>query len=163
MRLSIVSTMYRSAPYLREFHARVSASARNITNDYEIILVNDGSPDESLELALELQKSDPRIRVVDLSRNFGHHAAMLMGLTHARGDWVFLIDGDLEEKPELLERFSAEQEASGVDVVFGVQESRGDRWTQRWGAWLFYKFFNALSDYPLPEHLMTVRLMSRRY
>ena len=98
MRLSIVSTMYRSEAYLREFHARVRAAARQVTEDYEIVLVNDGS----LAAALGLQAEDARVKVVDLSRNFGHHQAMWAGLEHARGDWVFLIDCDLEESPEWL-------------------------------------------------------------
>jgi putative glycosyltransferase len=155
--------MYRSEAYLREFHARVRAAARQVTEDYEIVLVNDGSPDGSLAAALGLQAEDARVKVVDLSRNFGHHQAMWAGLEHARGDWVFLIDCDLEESPEWLALFAREQETSGSDVVYGVQEARGDRWSQRWGAWLFYKLFNALCDDPLPQHLMTVRLMSRRY
>jgi putative glycosyltransferase len=163
MRLSVVTTLYRSARHLREFHRRASAASRGLTDDYEIILVNDGSPDESLDLALALQAADPRIRVIDLSRNFGHHQAMWTGLRHACGEQVFLIDCDLEESPEWLERFEKERAAAGADVVFGVQEARGGSWVQRWGGWLFYKLFNALSDCPLPENLMTVRLMSRRY
>jgi putative glycosyltransferase len=163
MRLSIVTTLYRSAPYLRSFHARITAVAKRLTGDYEIVLVNDGSPDDSLQEALDLQADDPHIRVVDLSRNFGHHQAMWTGFRHARGEWVFLIDCDLEEEPEWLELFADRQEAEGSDVVFGVQDLRGGRWIDRWGGWVFYKLFNAWSDDPLPENLMTVRLMSRRY
>ncbi len=89
MRLSIVATLYRSAPYLREFHRRTSEAARRFAGgDYEIVLVNDGSPDESLDIALELQARDPHLRIVDLSRNFGHHEAIWTGLRHARGAWV---------------------------------------------------------------------------
>src|SRR5438132_7659894 len=99
MRLSIVTTMYRSAAYLREFHARLNATLQSLTQDYEILFVNDGSPDNSLDMALALQEVDARVKIIDLSRNFGHHQAMLIGLRHAVGDAVFLIDCDLEEAP----------------------------------------------------------------
>jgi putative glycosyltransferase len=163
MRLSIVATMYRSSRFLREFHERVSKAARDKTADYEIVLVNDGSPDDSLQVALELQAADPRVRIVDLSRNFGHHQAMWTGLQHARGDWMFLIDCDLEEDPAWLHRFMEMRDENGSDVIFGVQDGRRGSRSERWFGKLYYKLFNVLSDTPLPENLLTVRLMSRRY
>src|ERR1044072_6137379 len=105
MSLSIVATLYQSAPYLEEFYARSCAAASKITESFEIVLVNDGSPDNSLEVARLRVQKDPRVRVVDLSRNFGHHKAMMTGLIHSRGDLVFLVDTDLEEEPELLTLF----------------------------------------------------------
>ena len=95
MDLSIVTTMYRSAPFLREFYARISATAQRTSKDYEIILVNDGSPDNSLEIAVSIHQADERIRIIDLSRNFGHHKAIMTGLARAKGERVFLIDCDL--------------------------------------------------------------------
>ena len=100
MDLSIVTTLYYSAPYLEEFYARICAAAKRITSDYEIVFVNDGSPDNSLNIAISLYEGDERVRVVDLSRNFGHHKAIMTGLAHARGDFIFLIDCDLEEEPK---------------------------------------------------------------
>src|SRR3546814_16891966 len=98
--LSIVATLYQSAPYIEEFYERCSVVAQQIAGDgYEIVLVNDGSPDNSLELAVNLTKQDSPITVVDLSRNFGHHKAMMTGLAHAIGELIFLIDRDLEEGP----------------------------------------------------------------
>ncbi|MFQ5442623.1 MAG: glycosyltransferase, partial [Thermodesulfobacteriota bacterium] len=105
MKLSIVTTMYHSAPYLEEFYERVKKEAARITKSFEIIFVNDGSPDESLDIALSLHKKDKRVSVVDLSRNFGHHRAMMTGLSYATGELVFLVDCDLEEEPELLGTF----------------------------------------------------------
>src|SRR5690606_24500041 len=90
MKLSIVATLYQSAPYIQEFYQRVSAIARQFAGDqYEIILVNDGSPDSSLELAVELTERDSHVMVVDLSRNFGHHKAMMTGLAYSKGAHVF--------------------------------------------------------------------------
>src|SRR5262250_2139442 len=105
MQLSIVTTLYGSEHFIDEFHRRMVAAANEITEDFEIIFVNDGSPDDSLTRALALSEKDPRVIVVDLSRNFGHHKAMMTGLSYARGELVFLIDSDLEEQPELLGDF----------------------------------------------------------
>ena len=80
-------------------------AAEGIADDIEMVIVNDGSPDNSLDLALALQRADPRVVIVDLARNFGHHKAMMTGLAHATGDLVFLIDSDLEEQPEDLALF----------------------------------------------------------
>jgi putative glycosyltransferase len=163
MKLSVVSTLYRSAGHLEAFHERASRAAAALTGDYEIVLVNDGSPDESLATARALARRDPRVTVVDLSRNFGHHKAMMTGLGHARGERVFLIDCDLEEEPELLGRFDEEMARTGTDVVFGVQEARKGGPIERLTGDLFFRLFNLLSDHPLPTNVTTVRLMSRRY
>jgi putative glycosyltransferase len=163
MRLSIVATLYRSAGSLGEFHRRMSRAAAAFAGSYEIILVNDGSPDESLQMALTLQETDPSVRIVDLSRNFGHHKAMMTGLSYARGDLVFLIDSDLEEDPELLASFESARQGQGADVVYGVQESRKGGIFERLSGWFYFRAFNLLSEYPIPENLLTVRLMTRRY
>src|SRR5438477_12923693 len=163
MRLSSVSTLYRSAPYLREFHARAAAAAAALTADVEFVYVNDGSPDDALEVALELRAEHGNVRVADLSRNFGHHRAMMAGLGHATGDLVFLIDCDLEEAPELLTAFAARMSETKADVVYGVQEGRGGGPANRLFGWAYYKLYNAVSADPIPRNLLTVRLMTRRY
>ncbi len=163
MKLSIVTTMYHSEPYLREFHQRILAVAESITPDLEFVFVNDGSPDHALATAVALAAEDARVRVVDLSRNFGHHKAMMTGLGHATGDYVFLIDVDLEEPPESLSAFWRELQARGCDVVFGVQAQRHGPWFQRVTGSLYYRLFNLLSDMPVARDLLTARLMSRRY
>ena len=163
MDLSVVTTLYCSAPYLKEFYQRVVASAKQITDRYEVIFVNDGSPDNSLEVALSLYEQDEKVRIIDLSRNFGHHKAMMTGLSHSRGRLVFLIDCDLEEEPELLTRFHHEMTTTGADVIYGVQETRSGSFFKRLSGHLFYTLFNALSGYPVPHNAITARLMSQRY
>lgn len=163
MELSIVSTLYRSAPHVAEFCRRMIAAAEQVTSDFELVLVNDGSPDQSLAVALEQQRAEQRIRIIDLSRNFGHHPAILAGLRCARGKLVFLIDCDLEEDPAWLPRFRAELQRSGADVVYGVQDARRGGWFERVTGWGFYTLFNALSSVPLSRNLVTARLMTRRY
>ncbi|MGZ5179188.1 MAG: glycosyltransferase family 2 protein [Ramlibacter sp.] len=164
MKLSVVATLYQSAPYVHEFCRRASEQARQLAgDDYEIVLVNDGSPDDSLALAIAEHEADPHVVVVDLSRNFGHHKAMMTGLSYARGEQVFLIDSDLEELPEWLAEFSEQMQRSNCDVVYGVQERRkGDRFEQLTGAW-FYRLFRFITGIALPENIVTARLMSRRY
>ncbi len=92
MDLSIVSTMYYSAPYLRDFYEQCCAAAGQLTADFEIVLVNDSSPDESFEIAVSLHECDARVRVVDLSPNFGHHNAIMEGQAWAAGKRIFLVD-----------------------------------------------------------------------
>jgi putative glycosyltransferase len=161
--LSIVTSLYQSAPYVEEFCRRATASARTITEAFEIVLVNDGSPDDSLAIALAVCERNPHVRVIDLSRNFGHHRALMTGLAHARGEWVFLIDSDLEEEPELLNRFHQVLHSTGADVVYGVQRQRRGGWYERLSGALFYRVLNRLLTHRVPENLVTVRLMSRRY
>ncbi|QLF72020.1 glycosyltransferase family 2 protein (plasmid) [Peteryoungia desertarenae] len=164
MKLSIVATLYKSARYIQEFHERASASAiRMVGGDYEIVLVNDGSPDNSLDLAVRITGQDPHVQVIDLSRNFGHHKAMMTGLAHAKGDLVFLIDSDLEEEPEWLIAFARQMDRDQCDVVYGVQAHRKGSWFERWSGQWFYDLFKALTGLALPENVVTTRLMSRRY
>ncbi|MFK3798194.1 glycosyltransferase family 2 protein [Pseudomonas sp. NPDC088444] len=164
MKLSIVATLYQSARYIDEFHARATMAAQTLMgNDYEIILVNDGSPDDSLNIAVALTQKDPHVSVIDLSRNFGHHKAMMTGLDHASGDHIFLLDSDLEEEPELLAPFFEHLVQAKCDVVYGMQEQRKGGWFERWSGHWFYTFFKALTGLALPKNVVTARLMTKRY
>lgn len=165
MKFSVVATLYQSGLYLAEFYERASAAARQLAgDDYEIVLVNDGSPDDSLARAVELSRKDSHVVVVDLSRNFGHHKAMMTGLSHALGEKVFLIDSDLEESPEWLIEFNAKLEAdASLDVVFGFQESRKGNSFERLSGAIFWSLINRLSGLSLKANVVTARLMSRRY
>jgi putative glycosyltransferase len=164
MKLSIVATLFRSAPYIHEFVERTSKAAEVlVAEDYEIILVNDGSPDDSLQIAVKLTEANQNLIVVDLSRNFGHHKAMMTGLDHAKGERIFLIDSDLEEEPEWLIDFSQEMLSQSADVVYGVQKTRKGKWFERWSGDLFWKIIRTLSRLSLPSNIVTARIMSRRY
>ena len=163
MKLSIVTTLYRSAETIDEFYRRTMAAAASFPYEVELVLVNDGSPDDSLDRALALHRADMRVVVVDLARNFGHHRAMMTGLLHARGDLVFLLESDLEEEPELLAQFHQRLMQGDCDVVYGVQEKRRGNLFQRAPGRLFFFLVELLSDPPLPRNLATVRLMTRDY
>lgn len=163
MQLSVVTTLYRSAAFIREFYGRSVEAAESVTSDFEIVFVNDGSPDESLEIAVALHQMDSRVVVLDLSRNFGHHRAMMAGLQQARGDLVFLLDVDLEEAPESLTVFHRRLQQERCDVVYGVQAKRRGNLFERVTGNLFYKIIRWLGDLPIPQNLTTMRLMTRRY
>lgn len=161
--LSIVTTLYFSAPYLREFHGRATRAAQALTDSYEIIYVNDGTPDDALDIALDLMQGDPHVVVVDLSRNFGHHRALMTGVAQAAGARIFLIDSDLEEAPEILLDLDARFRSEPCDVVYGVQSHRKGGWFERTSGEAFYRVFNWLSSAPTPRNIVVARLMSRRY
>jgi putative glycosyltransferase len=164
VKLSVVATLYWSEAYVSEFHRRTTGVAQALTGgSYEIVFVNDGSPDRSLSMAVALSEADPHVVVVDLSRNFGHHRAMMTGLAHARGELVYLIDSDLEEEPEWLTSFHAQFMREGVDVVFGVQQTRKGGWFERVTGDLFYRLLPLISGVDMPRSMVTARLMSRRY
>lgn len=166
-RLSIVSTLYRSESQLEQFHRRVVAVAEQMTPDFELVLVDDGSPDESVRVARGLLARDNRVRLVRLSRNYGHFHAIMTGLDHARGELVFLVDSDLEESPEALAVFFERMQQAGpedpIDVVYGVQMRRKGQLLERSFGALFYSLFNRLSDVKVPRNALVARLMTRRY
>lgn len=163
MKLSIVTTLYRSAPTIAEFHRRAVQAAEGLAEEFEIVMVNDGSPDDSLNHALALMGEDRRIVIVDLSRNFGHHRAMMTGLAHATGDLVFLIDSDLEEPPELLGQFYDTMRTRDADVVYGVQRARRGGLVERVTGEMFFRLTEMLSDHTIPRNVVTARLMTREY
>jgi putative glycosyltransferase len=164
MKLSIVATLYKSEEYIADFHRRISAVAEQLSGkSYELILVNDGSPDNSLALAVELANQDDHVKVIDLSRNFGHHKAMMTGLEQAIGEKIFLIDCDLEEPPECLTNFADQMLRDKCDVVYGIQIRRKGSLSERVSGALFYKIFQMATGMSLPENLITARLMTARY
>lgn len=164
MKLSLVATLYQSELYIEEFCQRAAAVAQKLVGDnYEIILVNDGSPDDSLDVAVSLAEHHENISVIDLSRNFGHHQAMMTGLAYAQGEKVFLIDSDLEEEPEWLDGFYSEFLKNSADVVYGVQLKRKGGVFERITGGLFYRLFRLLTGVAQPDNIVTARLMSRRY
>jgi putative glycosyltransferase len=139
------------------------ASAEKVTSDFELLLIDDGSPDASLAKALFLSQNEPRIKVVELSRNFGHHVAMLTGLAHAGGDLIFLLDSDLEEPPELLGSFLENMQRKDADVVFGIHDRSQGSWFHRWSGRTFWKVFNMLSDVKAETNRCAISLMTRQY
>ena len=164
MKLSIVTTLYKSEAYIEEFYRRICSQASGITDDFEIIVVNDGSPDNSLSVSVGLAKTDKRVKVVDLSRNFGHHKAMMAGLHYVTGNYVFMIDTDLEEAPELLgEYWLRMNESDDIDVVYGQLVKRKGSFFKKITGNMFYRLLNFLSGENMPVDISFSRLMTRKY
>jgi putative glycosyltransferase len=163
MKLSIVTTLYRSAGHIDEFYRRITAATSAIADEFEIVMVDDGSPDDSLAVATAIAVNDRHVRVVELSRNFGHHKAIMTGLEMARGDFVFLIDVDLEERPEWVVEFWKMLHETQSDVVYGYQTTRKGGALERLGGAFHWWMIRRLSYYPIPENLVTARLMTRQY
>lgn len=166
-RFSVLTSLYYSSPYIEKFYERIRASIDTLGGDYEIVFVDDGSPDDGNEVVLKLIERDPCVRLVELSRNFGHHKAIMIGLEHVCGEFVFMLDSDLEEEPELLETFYETMmpgnEHGEIDVVYGVMEARKGSGLERISGAAFYKVINMLSDLPIPENAMAARLMRLPY
>ncbi|MDO8392675.1 MAG: glycosyltransferase family 2 protein [Actinomycetota bacterium] len=164
VQLSIVSTLYRSSPTIEQFIRRSAAAARELAGEsFEIVIVNDGSPDDSIDKVRALRGEFPQIVLVDLSRNFGHHVALLEGLRYSRGELVYLIDSDLEEAPEWVADFRDKLTSNQADVVFGYQETRKGSAFERLSGAIYWWVFRRLSDLDLPANVVTCRLMTRRY
>ena len=162
--VSIVSPVYCEEEGIEAFHRRAVAVLDQLEDRYdgEIVYVNDGSTDRSGELLRKFCQEDPRIRLVDLSRNFGHQLAITAGIDHARGDAVVLIDSDLQDPPEVIERL-VEQWENGSKVVYGVRTARvGESRFKLVTAKGFYRLVNRLSDVQLPYDSGDFRLMDRQ-
>jgi dolichol-phosphate mannosyltransferase len=161
--ISVVVPCRDEAEGLREFLRRMGASCeKSVGRDYEIILVNDGSADDTWDVMRALAKEDANVVAVSLSRNFGHQLALSAGLSVSRGDRVLIIDADLQDPPELLEKMSEIMDG-GADVVYGKRISRaGDGLFKRYTAKLFYDVFRKFAEIEIPNEAGDFRLISRR-
>lgn len=165
MKLSIVTTLYKSRPFLDNFLKEIIMAIHEIEiQDFELIFVNDGSPDNSVAYLLDQKKNIPQIKVIDLSRNFGHHYAIQAGLGFASGEYIFLIDNDLETPPSVLvEYFLEMKKDSTLDVVYGYQEARKGNFIEKKTGSIFWILINKLSDTKIPHNILTERLMTKQY
>jgi glycosyltransferase involved in cell wall biosynthesis len=158
--LSVVAPMFDEEGTVDAFYERVRAALGTLP--FELILVDDASRDRTADLLDLLADSDPRVRVLHLSRNFGHQAAITAGLEHALGDVVVMLDGDLQDPPELIPTM-LEHWRSGSDVVYGVRESRaGETRFKLASARWFYRLFGRVTGLKLRENSGDFRLLDRR-
>lgn len=160
--ISVVAPAYNEQEVLGEFYRRVVDVLARTGCEYEIVLVNDGSRDNTLALMHALQASDSHVCVVDLSRNFGKEIALTAGLEHAKGDVVVVLDSDLQDPPELIPQM-IDVWREGYDVVYGVRSERdGETWFKKVSAKYFYRLIQAVSRVSIPKDTGDFRLMSRR-
>jgi len=160
--ISVVVPVFNEEAVLPEFHRRLAAVLDSLKVPAEIVYVNDGSGDGSVALLASLNEKDPRVAVVDLSRNFGKEVAMSAGLDHANGDAVVVIDADLQDPPELIpEMVRAWRE--GHDVVLMRRRSRAqESWLKKATARAFYRAMGRMGTIDIPENVGDFRLLSRR-
>ncbi len=164
MKLSIVVPCYNEEPCLAVLHERLTAAATQAVGaDYELVLVNDGSRDNSWDVMRRLAATDPRLLAVNLSRNHGHQLALTAGLDLCRGDRVLIIDADLQDPPELLPQMIAAMDRENADVVYGVRKSRsGETAFKRATAHGFYRLLSRATEVEIPVDAGDFRLISRR-
>jgi dolichol-phosphate mannosyltransferase len=162
--LSIVVPCYNEEGCLPALHERLSSAAREaVGEDYEIVLVNDGSRDGSWRIMQDLSQRDPHLLAVNLSRNHGHQLALTAGLDLCRGRMIFIVDADLQDPPELLGPMLREMEQERADVVYGVRRSRaGETAFKRATAHGFYRLLSRATEVDIPLDAGDFRLMSRR-
>jgi polyisoprenyl-phosphate glycosyltransferase len=160
--LSVVVPVFNEQDVLPEFHRRLGEILDGLGGAAEVVYVNDGSSDSSRALLLALRESDPRVAVIDLSRNFGKEIAMSAGLDHARGDAVVVIDADLQDPPELIPDM-VRVWREGCDVVLMRRRSRAqESWLKKATARAFYRAIGRMGTIDIPENVGDFRLLSRR-
>ena len=162
--LSVVIPCYNEAACLDLLHARVSAAARGtVGDDYEIVLINDGSRDASWQVMQQLAARDRHLVAINLSRNHGHQLALTAGLDLCAGAQILIIDADLQDPPELLAEMRATMAAAQADVVYAVRRRReGETIFKKATAAVFYRVLDRVTDTPIPLDTGDFRLMSRR-
>jgi len=163
-RLSVVIPCYNEEACLPLLHARVSAAARSaVGENFEIVLINDGSRDGSWPIMQQLSLQDARLVAINLSRNHGHQLALTAGLDLCAGDEILIIDADLQDPPELLTEMRATMASQGADVVYAVRRKRdGESIFKKATAALFYRMLDRITDTPIPLDTGDFRLMTRR-
>jgi dolichol-phosphate mannosyltransferase len=159
--VSVVVPIYDEADNLAELAGQLRAVLERLALSYEIVFVNDGSRDASLERMRELRAADTRIKIVDFSRNFGHQIAVSAGLDHARGRAVVVMDGDLQDPPDVLPRL-IERWREGYDVVYAVRRERKESLPLRIAYHLFYRLLRRMAPIELPLDAGDFSLMDRR-
>lgn len=160
--ISVVAPVYNEEPIIDELYRRLAAVLDSTGEPWELVMVNDGSYDGSAEKMRALVERDPRVRVVNFARNFGHQNAVTAGLDHARGDAVVVIDADLQDPPEVILQL-LEKWREGYQVVYAVRsERRGESWFKKFTAKLFYRLIYRITDVDIPVDTGDFRLMDRQ-
>jgi len=161
MKISVVTPFYNESEAISVYFEAVTKVLETL-DDYEIVCVDDGSTDTTLNQLIEVRESNPKVRVVELSRNFGKEAALTAGLEHSDGDCTIILDADLQDPPELIPSM-IERWKEGADVVIGRRSERtSDSFLKRFTARGFYRVFNYFADDPIPEDAGDFRLLDRK-
>jgi dolichol-phosphate mannosyltransferase len=162
-KLAIIIPCYNEEEVIRESYRRTSQIIRALPNPAEIIYINDGSQDRTRLILNELADLDPQVKVIHLSRNFGHQPAVTAGINHCEADLAIIMDADLQDPPELIPELLAMQEQEEANVVYCVRKSReGDQFFKRLTAKMFYRVMNSMSEVKFPLDTGDFRLIDRK-
>ncbi len=159
--LSIIIPVYKAEHCLDELYLRLKTALESISSDFEMVLVEDCGGDGSWQVIERLAAADPRVRGIQFSRNFGQHYGITAGLDHCHGDWVVVMDCDLQDRPEEIPRLYAKAQ-EGYDIVLARRGARSDPLLKRLTSWLFYKLFSYLADIEYDGQTGNFRIMSRK-
>lgn len=163
-KISVVTALYRSAPYIKEFHSRHLGCLHKLGVDFEFIFVNDSSPDNSEAIVNEIIKGNKNVKLISFSRNFGQYAAMFAGMANATGNYVYALDCDLEEDPEnILIMYDKIISEPDIDVVYGVLKHRSGGLFRNIFGKIFYVVLDVLSEIKVPHDQAWQRIMNRKY
>jgi len=158
---SVVVPLYNEELVINETYNRLTKVLQKINGDYEIIFVNDGSRDKTEEIAKEIARKDPKVKLINFSRNFGHQNAITAGMDHSSGEAVVVIDADLQDPPELIYEM-IDKYHEGYDVVYAVRTKRkGETFFKKFSAKVFYRLLKKLVDIDIPVDTGDYRLISR--
>jgi dolichol-phosphate mannosyltransferase len=160
-RISVVIPVYEAEACLDELYRRLQASLEPIDPDFEVFLVEDGGKDNSWEIIQAISRKDPRVKGVRFSRNFGQHYGITAGLDYCDGDWVVVMDCDLQDRPEEIPRLY-EKATQGYDIVVARRGARKDPFFKHMTSALFYRIFSYLSEMEYDGQVGNFRIMSRR-
>ena len=160
--LSIVVPIFNESDNIYAFYEKITKVLNELSEPYEIVFINDGSKDNSLDLLVELHEKDKKVKVINLSRNFGKEIAMTAGMDYSSGEAVIPIDADLQDPPEVIvSLFHKWRE--GYDVVYATRSSReGETWLKKWTSKMFYKIMGSLTKIEVPRDTGDFRLMDRK-
>jgi len=146
---SLVIPVFNEELIIEQLYARCTNALEKITPDYEIICVDDGSSDQTLSILQQFHAKDKRFKILSLSRNFGHQAAILAGMSHARGEFIGIIDGDLQDPPEVLHLF-IDKLKEGYDVAYAVRKNRKEGALKKFIYWMYYRILRSVSKVKIP-------------
>lgn len=149
MKYSVILPVYNEEENLSVLYNRISAALKKLKSDYELIFVNDGSGDHTPELLNKLHSKDNHVKIINFSRNFGHQTAVTAGLQHCSGDYVAIMDADLQDPPEILAQFFSKLDA-GYDVVYAIRTKRKETYLKRLAYDLFYRCLHFISNINIP-------------